>query len=86
MAEPERLGDFTENISSRFCISFKASTSELLQSLEEMFPVYYVDSDIINRFKSSTLHWCVTQQERVKVTRNIKTTLLLCVIIILKII
>ena len=25
--------------------------------LKEMFPLYYIDSDIISRFKSTTTHW-----------------------------
>ena len=39
--------------------------SELLENPEEMFPRYYVDSDIINRFIPATTHWCVTRRERV---------------------
>ena len=41
------------NISSRFSINFKVSTSDLVANLEEMF-FYYMHSDVFCRFKSST--------------------------------
>ena len=34
----------------------EASASELLENIEEIFPRYYMESDILNRFKSSTTH------------------------------
>ena len=36
----------------------KRNTSELQENLEEMLPWYYMDSDVISRFKSSATHWC----------------------------
>ena len=32
----------------------EAGNSELLENLREMFPLYYMDSDVISRFKSSS--------------------------------
>ena len=34
----------------------EASASELLENIEEIFPRYYMESDILNRFKSSPTH------------------------------
>ena len=53
------------NISSGLSSNSKASASELLENTEEMFPWYYMVSDVINIFKSSTTPWCVTRRERV---------------------
>ena len=39
--------------------------SELLEQLDEMCRRYNIDSDVINKFKSATTHWCVTRRERV---------------------
>ena len=39
----------------------EVSSSELLENLEEIFPLYYTDSDVINTFKSSTTHGCVNR-------------------------
>ena len=49
-------------IFSRFYIYIisKADNFELIQNLEEMFPLYCMDSDVISRLKYSTMHWCVT--------------------------
>ena len=40
-----------------------ASASEFLENLGEMFPLYYMDGDVISMFKSSTTLWCVTRRE-----------------------
>ena len=45
------------NISS----SSEAFASELLEILKEMFPRYYMHSDMFIMFKSSATHWCVIQ-------------------------
>ena len=45
-----------KHISSRFSGNSEAFASELLENLEEMFPRYYMDSDVISKFKSSTTH------------------------------
>ena len=37
----------------------------LPQNLEEMFPRYYVDSDVVSIFKYPFIHWFVTQREKV---------------------
>ena len=37
----------------------ETSASELLENLEEMFPRYFLDDDVIT-------HWCVISRERVK--------------------
>ena len=42
------------NISLRFSNNSEDSASELLEIIE-MFPWYYMDSDVISRFKSPTL-------------------------------
>ena len=56
------------NISFRFCGNSEAFTSELLEVLEEMFPQYYMNSDIISWFKSSTTHLCVTRRHESKLS------------------
>ena len=38
-------------MSNNFSISSEASTLELLGRNEEMFPLYYIDSDVIRGFK-----------------------------------
>ena len=47
------------NISSRFSSSSEAIASELLENIEEMFPRYYMKSDMFSMFKPLTI------QERV---------------------
>ena len=53
------------NISSRFSNNSAAPASELL-NIEEKFSWYYTDGDVINSFKSSTLHRDVTCLETIK--------------------
>ena len=53
--------------SSRFSSNSEAKASKLIENLEEMFLRYYMDSDIISRFKSSTMPYCVTRFERVNI-------------------
>ena len=55
---------FQKNMfSSTFSSNSEVSASELLENLEEMFPQYYMGSDVMSRFKSSTMHWCVVTKE-----------------------
>ena len=39
-------------MSSRFSSNSEVSASELLENLEEIFYLYYIDSDIMSRFNS----------------------------------
>ena len=39
--------------------TFSYIALELLQNLKKMFLLYYIDSDVINRIKSSTTHFLV---------------------------
>ena len=52
-------------MSSRLSCNSKAFASVLPEKLEEMFPRYYTNNDVISKFKSTTTHWCVTRRERV---------------------
>ena len=48
------------------CSFSEASASELLENLEDMFPLYYVNSEcVISIFKPSTTYCCVTRRERI---------------------
>ena len=47
-------------------LRLKSFASELLENHEEMFPQYYVNSDVINRVKYSITNGCATRRERVK--------------------
>ena len=38
-----------------FSTNSEAAASELVENLEEMFPRYYMDSDVIIRFKYSNM-------------------------------
>ena len=38
----------------------------LIETPEERFPLFYMDTYAINILKSTTTHWCVTREERVK--------------------
>ena len=38
--------------------------SELLENVEEMFPRYYMHSDLFSMLKSSTTHQCVIRRRR----------------------
>ena len=49
----------------RFFSNSEEKSSELVENLEEMFPLYYMHDDV-NNFKSSTTQSCVTGRERVK--------------------
>ena len=40
-------------ITSKFSCNSEANASELQENLEEIFPRYYMDSDVIRRVKSS---------------------------------
>ena len=57
-------------MSSRFPSNSEANASKLLTNHEEIFFRCYVYSDVINRFKSSITHWCVTRCERVENQEN----------------
>ena len=35
---------------------------------EKMFPMYYFDISLINRFKYSITHWCVIRRERINLS------------------
>ena len=41
-----------------------SNSSEVLQNLEEIFPRYYVENEVINKLKYSITHWCVIRRER----------------------
>ena len=43
-----------------------ADASELLENIKQMFLRYYKDGDVISRFKSSIIHWCVTVAKGLK--------------------
>ena len=48
---------------SEDCFSnFEADASELLDTPEDMFHRYYIDSDVISRFESVTSFWCVSRR------------------------
>ena len=44
------MWDDPRYISSRLSSNSEADASELLDNLEEMFPLYYMDSDVISRY------------------------------------
>ena len=46
-----------------FSWNSEADTSEFLENVDEMSPRYYIDSDVSNRFKSSTTHMYVTRAD-----------------------
>ena len=52
-------------ITSRLSSNSEVFTSESLQNLEEKFPLHYMENVVISRFKSLTIHWCVTRCKRV---------------------
>ena len=43
--------------------------AKALELLEKMFSTYYMDSDFINRFKSSITPWFVSRCEKVKLLK-----------------
>ena len=43
----------------------EADASKLSELRDKMFSQYYMDSDVIRRFKYSTTNWCVTRRELV---------------------
>ena len=43
----------------------EADASKLSELRDKMFSRYYMDSDVIRRFKYSTTNWCVTRRELV---------------------
>ena len=51
----------------RFSSNSEASASELQENLEKSSPLYYMDTDVISKFKSLTTHRCVTRRERVNI-------------------
>ena len=51
-------------IYSKFTGNIEAGASEFLENLEEMFPRYYIDIDVVSRFKYLTTHRCVTRRGR----------------------
>ena len=54
-------------MSSRFLSNYEAFASELPENLEEMFPRYDMDSDVIRILKLSTPpYWCVDRCKRDK--------------------
>ena len=44
------------NLSSKFSSNSEADVAELLDDLVEMFPGYYMHSDMLSMFKSSTIN------------------------------
>ena len=58
-------------MSPRFSSNSEALASELLENLEGMFPLCYMNGDVVSLFKSSTTHGGVTRRERVKAWRCI---------------
>ena len=46
---------------------FSSNSEELLENIEDMFPQYYMESDVINRLISSITHWGVTRRESVNI-------------------
>ena len=46
---------------SRFSSNSEADTPDLLENIEEMIPLYYMDSDVISRLKYSATSRCVLE-------------------------
>ena len=49
------------NITTSLCLgnisrNFEACTSELLEILKEMFPLYYMDSDMLSTYSNTQSH------------------------------
>ena len=44
----------------------ESSATELLGDIEEIFILYYMDSDVMIRFQTLTTHRCATRRGRVK--------------------
>ena len=66
MMSMERRGDITDigvfsNRNNLFSSNSEAFASELLENLEEMFPMYYIYSGVFSVFKSTITHWRVTR-------------------------
>ena len=55
------------NMSSISCRHSEAKASECLQDIEDMFPQYYMHSDIHKRYLTTTTLYCVICFESVKV-------------------
>ena len=53
------------NISSRVSRNSEAFASKFLETLEEMFPLYYMHSDVLCMLKSTNAQRGVNRQERV---------------------
>ena len=49
-----------------FSGNFETTASKFLENLEEMFPQYYINSDIYNRLKLFATLWCVTRCQHVE--------------------
>ena len=64
-----------ENNSSRFSSNSEADASELLENPEEMFPWYYMHSNILRMFIYSTTQQSITLYERVKHLYDVILTL-----------
>ena len=61
------------NISSRFSGNSEADAPELPENLEEMFPRYYIDGEVISKFKSSTTNYAMKRMnEKINVEDNHK--------------
>ena len=54
MADPLHCGHHCDA-----CNAEETLFHDFQESFHEMFPRYYIDSDIVNRLISSITHWCV---------------------------
>ena len=68
---------YRRNIPSIFSSNSEAFASELLENIEEMFPQYYMQIDMLSMFKSFNTHRCVTRRERGKRNHFIEKSKLL---------
>ena len=57
---------------SRFSSNSEASASEILENIHTSS--YYMDSNVISRFKSSTTHECVARREKLIKTLSVALT------------
>ena len=63
----------TGNVPSIFSSNSEADASEILETIEEVFLLYNMESNAIRRFQFSITHWCVTRRERVTQHSAVRT-------------
>ena len=48
----------------RFYSKSEVDASKLIEKFQEMFPRYYMESNVISRLKSLTIHWGVVTRHQ----------------------